>query len=103
MSTCTYDTGSMYGNAPACSKPATHVVTYRNGTMAALSAPVCAEHLGPMQARMYPGVESIGPVPPDWPELRTRCARCGMEDHTIEDCHAWCSHAPDQPCPEENP
>lgn len=34
----------------------------------------------------------------DWPELRTRCARCGMEDHTIEDCHAWCGHAPDAPC-----
>ena len=39
----------------------------------------------------------------DWPELRRRCARCGMEDHTIEDCHAWCSHPPDQPCTRSEP
>lgn len=34
----------------------------------------------------------------DWPETRRRCSRCGMEDHTIEDCHAWCSHHPHDPC-----
>ena len=33
-------------------------------------------------------------APLDWPELRTRCSRCGMEDHTIDDCHAWCHHGP---------
>ena len=61
--TCSYDTGSMYGNAPACSAPATHEVRYRNGSYPAFSISVCARHVSPTEGRAFPGHLSTTPLP----------------------------------------
>lgn len=55
MATCQYDTGSMYGCEPACSKPATAVLTYGpTGMGASHRVTLCASHVSPMRARTYP-------------------------------------------------
>ncbi len=53
---CGYDSGSMYGNGPACGAPATHRVTYRNGSYGPFVLLVCRRHYSPMCGRAFPGV-----------------------------------------------
>lgn len=60
---CDYDTGSMYGNAPACSAPATHAVRYHNGSYPAHTSNVCARHVCATEGRAFPGHLSTTPLP----------------------------------------
>lgn len=59
---CTYDTGSMYGNRPACPAVATHVIIYRNGSSGPFSVHLCAQHVVTMQGRVYPGMLAVAPL-----------------------------------------
>lgn len=94
MTTCTYDSGSATGCAPACERRATHAVVYRNGSYGPFTAPVCPDHLAAMQARAYPGVVRVQSVgcrvncgcEGQWPEHRSACARCGEESHLVQSC-----------------
>lgn len=51
---CEYDSGSMYGNRPACDTFASYDVTYRNGSFSSLTIAVCTAHLPNIEARIYP-------------------------------------------------
>lgn len=53
--TCSYDSGAMTDCVPLCDSPATHIVTYRNGSYGPFAAPMCERHVQPMQGRVYPG------------------------------------------------
>ena len=53
MSTCEYDSGSATGCQPLCDKPATHLVTYRNGSYK-VESEVCQRHVRFTVARAYP-------------------------------------------------
>jgi hypothetical protein len=44
----------MHGCDPLCNRPATHVVTYRNGTCGPFGAEICGEHYRAMRARAHP-------------------------------------------------
>jgi hypothetical protein len=46
----------MHGCDPLCNRPATHVVTYRNGTCGPFGAEICGEHYRAMRARAHPGL-----------------------------------------------
>lgn len=50
---CTYDTGSMYGCEPACSRLASVVITY-SGHGGPHRAPVCAQHRAATLSRIHP-------------------------------------------------
>ena len=55
QTTCSYDSGSMDGNRPLCSEPATHNVTSRNGSYGPFTDPVCGRHVRATEGRVYPG------------------------------------------------
>lgn len=78
---CRYDTGSMYDNREWCPDEATHAVVYRNGSLPTMTAHVCSRHVGPMEARAYPGHIATAPMVRPLPIHRTeagypRCATC---------------------------
>lgn len=54
MTTCEYDTGSLYDCRPACDRPATVTVEYRNGSYGPFRTGLCASHVGPMRGRVFP-------------------------------------------------
>lgn len=56
--TCAYDTGSMYGCEPACSRPATLSFTYDGR----YTLPLCKAHEGPMRGRAYPYTVEVSPL-----------------------------------------
>lgn len=61
--TCTYDTGSMYGNAPACNLPATLVVTQAaSGGYPPITYAVCRRHESPLVARIFPTNTTTAPI-----------------------------------------
>jgi hypothetical protein len=54
MSRCQYDTGSRFGNRPACDREATGVHQYWNGSYGPFEIRLCDYHVKPTQARVYP-------------------------------------------------
>lgn len=61
--TCTYDTGSMYGNAPACDRPADVIVTQaRSGGYGPFTSPVCKRHQAATENRAYPTPTTTAPI-----------------------------------------
>lgn len=53
---CSYDSGAATDCVPLCDTTATHVVIHRNGSYGPFESPVCRQHLGSMQGRVYPGL-----------------------------------------------
>ena len=51
---CDYDTGSATGCMPACSAPATHVVSWDVPCYGTFTATVCARHVRPTKGRALP-------------------------------------------------
>lgn len=54
MATCEYDNGSMYGNRPACSSPATTTATYSVPCYGSFTVHLCSRHIRSMAGRVYP-------------------------------------------------
>jgi hypothetical protein len=60
---CSHDTGAMYGCRPLCDRPATHAVSYVNGSYR-FTARVCADHVRATENRAYPGhLETVQVAP----------------------------------------
>jgi len=55
---CEHDSGSMTGFAPLCAGPATHLVTYHDGSSGPIRIMVCARHVHVAEARAFPGHDS---------------------------------------------
>lgn len=59
MSTCEYDSGSMFGNVPICDAPAVWMLVYRNGSYGPFTMRVCDAHALPMQGRVFPSSVTV--------------------------------------------
>lgn len=60
VTTCTYDSGAMTDCQPLCDSPATHEVTYTNGSV--FVALVCKRHVRPTENRVYDSLVSTQQV-----------------------------------------